>query len=147
MPITGFQLFDDWPIPYRVDPASRDATIRELRAAAGWLRRPGEPLLLVGDWDVTEREPAYNDLTYGLYDAQALVGTGAGNTWRPGRFKGLPFGLLRIDYLLSTPAIVPLQTWVDCAPRGSDHCILSGRFAVEPDANRRLTATDRSPIR
>ena len=38
---------------------------------------------MVGDFNVTEREPAYNDLSTGLVDAYHVVGTGTGTTWRP----------------------------------------------------------------
>jgi exonuclease III len=42
----------------------------------------------------------------------------------------LPFGLLRIDYLLSTPDLRPLHASADCTPRGSDHCIVRAEFEL-----------------
>jgi vancomycin resistance protein VanJ len=37
---------------------------------------------------------------------------------------------LRIDYMFSTARVTPLHLDTDCTPRGSDHCVLLGRFAV-----------------
>jgi endonuclease/exonuclease/phosphatase family metal-dependent hydrolase len=83
-----------------------------------------EPLVLVGDLNLTEREPAYRDLAVGLWDAQQAIGSGMGHTWRPfplARF-GLP--LLRIDYVLGNQKVRPLGLARDCSPRGADHCAL-----------------------
>jgi endonuclease/exonuclease/phosphatase (EEP) superfamily protein YafD len=90
----------------------------------------GEPLLLNGDFNLVDREPAYGDLVDGLIDSQRAVGLGPGNTWRPDRFKGLPFGLLRIDYLFAGNGVQPTSIGPDCTPRGSDHCILAGTMAL-----------------
>lgn len=119
----------DRPLCYA--PYQRDAQLRQIRAAVEPLLGSGEPLLLMGDFNVTEREPAYRDLTAGLQDAQAQVGRGLGLTWRPYALMGREWPVLRIDYLLSGPTVTPLQTSVDCRPRGSDHCAIFGTFAVE----------------
>lgn len=112
-------------------PSLRDAQLRQIRAAVEPLLGRGEPLLLLGDFNVTEREPAYRELTAGLRDAHALVGRGLGLTWRPYALMGREWPVLRIDYLLSGPTVTPLHTAVDCRPRGSDHCAVLGAFAVE----------------
>jgi exonuclease III len=39
--------------------------------------------------------------------------------------------LLRIDYLLASPAVTPLSMTTDCTPRGSDHCLVRGRFEIK----------------
>jgi exonuclease III len=38
--------------------------------------------------------------------------------------------LLRIDYQFSSPGVVPVSAKVDCTPRGSDHCIVTGEYVV-----------------
>jgi hypothetical protein len=38
--------------------------------------------------------------------------------------RQLSVGLLRIDYVLSTPDLVPIAFQTDCTPRGGDHCDL-----------------------
>jgi endonuclease/exonuclease/phosphatase family metal-dependent hydrolase len=91
----------------------------------------GAPFVLAGDFNVTEREPAYGDLSAGLTDTFKAVGAGFGTTWRPPFVMSQPFGLLRIDYLFAGPGVTPLSVATDCAPRNSDHCVVIGEFAVE----------------
>jgi exonuclease III len=33
--------------------------------------------------------------------------------------------VLRIDYLLASPELRPLNVSSDCTPRGSDHCLVN----------------------
>jgi len=115
------------------NPDHRDDAIRRVRAVVDRLRQIRAPLLVVGDFNVTEREPAYHELTAGLQDAQHYAGRGSGLTWRPERLKALPFPLLRIDYLLNSPELRPVRVRVDRTPRGSDHCIVYGEFALSGD--------------
>lgn len=110
------------------DPSRRDAQLANIRAFVGRALARGERLLLLGDFNVTDREPAYHDLAAGLQDAYMAVGTGAANTWAPGDVMRHGLALLRIDYLFTSPTIRPLRLAVDCTPRGSDHCILYGTF-------------------
>jgi endonuclease/exonuclease/phosphatase (EEP) superfamily protein YafD len=114
----------------RYDPSHRDLGIAHVRALVEPLLRQGESLVLMGDFNVTEREPAYRELTAGLQDAHRRAGFGSGHTWRPEWMANLPFGLLRIDYLLSTPDLRPLHASADCTPRGSDHCIVQAEFEL-----------------
>ena len=104
------------------DPAPRDAVLGRLRARVDHLLVAGEPFVMLGDFNVTEREPAHRELTRGLSDAHAAAGAGFGHTWRHQAVKWLRFGLLRIDYVFAGPHFVPLLAEVDCTPRGSDHC-------------------------
>lgn len=121
-------LFDPRFLWY--DPDHRDDGIARVRAVVEPLLRQGEALLLVGDFNVTERERAYHNLTAGLQDVYLAVGTGGGNTWRPEWISRLPLPMLRIDYMLSSPGIRPLRMWVDRTPRGSDHCAIHGEFEL-----------------
>jgi endonuclease/exonuclease/phosphatase family metal-dependent hydrolase len=112
----------------------RDAQIADLRRFVDELRaRSGDPMLLAGDMNLTEREPAYTTLAMGLRDAHQLAGSGFGGSWRPDGL-GLPFGLLRIDYLLADSGLRPVSLHTDCASHSSDHCLLVGSFALEPEA-------------
>lgn len=110
--------------------ALRDAQIKQIHAFVSTRIEQGERVLLAGDFNVTEREPAYRDLTAGLQDAYKLAGSGSGNTWRPVSLIGYSVGLLRIDYMFTGPGIAPVSFSVDCTARGSDHCIQRGRFAI-----------------
>jgi vancomycin resistance protein VanJ len=120
-------------LPLSLDTTRRDASIARIRAVIDGELATGRPVVALGDFNVTEREPAYAELSRDLHDAHLDAGLGPGFTWRPTRFQSLPFGLLRIDYLFASPPFVTLAADQDCQPRGSDHCILSATFA-RPDS-------------
>jgi vancomycin resistance protein VanJ len=116
-------------LPIGFDATERDASItvvRRLLDDAG----PAEHQLLLGDFNVTDREPAYRDLAVGLVDAHAEVGQGTGSSWRPARLKHLPLGIVRIDFVFSSPGLRPTSVSTDCTPRGSDHCLIKASLAV-----------------
>ena len=118
----------------RYNPDYRDDGIGRVRALVDRLRHEQAPLLVVGDFNVTEREPAYRELTAGLQDAHRSAGRGSGLTWRPEWLASVPLPILRIDYMLTSPELQPLQVTVDRTPRGSDHCIVYGTFELTGDA-------------
>jgi endonuclease/exonuclease/phosphatase (EEP) superfamily protein YafD len=107
----------------------RDAQISRMRAFIADRMNDAEPLLVLGDLNVTEREAAYRELAAGLQDAHRTVGMGLGHSWRPGAVR-LPVAAIRIDYMFSHGPIAPLALTTDCTWRGSDHCLLVGRFAL-----------------
>ena len=107
----------------------RDEQITAIRAFVAPFLQRGEPVLIMGDMNLTDREPAYKDLANGLQDAHMLVGTGSGHSW--GKImRNQLWSLVRIDYMLSNSPVRPLGLTTDCAFRGSDHCVLRGRFAL-----------------
>lgn len=112
------------------DPAVRDGQLGEIRALIDRFLAQGDSVLALGDFNVTDREPAYRTLSSGLHDAHRAVGLGLGHTWGPPYLvrRGLP--IIRIDYLFSSPDVAPLSTSTDCIPRGSDHCIIRGVFEM-----------------
>jgi vancomycin resistance protein VanJ len=120
----------DFRVPLGFDAAERDAAIRSVRALIDAALARNERLVVIGDFNVTDREPAYDDLSKGLLDAHREVGQGTGSTWRPDRMKFLPFGVLRIDYVFGGGGIAPTEVSEDCTPRGTDHCILRAAIAV-----------------
>jgi len=128
-PIPPRTFGDGCPLLRCYNRGPRDAQIAAFGALIRELLAGGEPLLLLGDMNVTEREEAYLDLSAGLTDAHRAVGLGFGLTWRPG-FTRLPAGLLRIDYMFSGNGLAPLALATDCTWRGSDHCLLVGDFAL-----------------
>ena len=112
------------------DPTIRDFDLRWIRGFVEPMLARGESVLMLGDYNVTDREPAYAELTAGLHDPHRDVGLGLGSTWRPGSLAGFPFALLRIDYLLSGPTVIPRSVTTDCTPSGSDHCRVLGVFQL-----------------
>jgi vancomycin resistance protein VanJ len=113
------------------DPVHRDAALEDLRERIDAALAAGERLLVAGDLNVTDREPAWREVSAGLEDLHRVVGLGTGSTWRPSDWRNLPFGLIRIDYLLAGPGVRPVAVHADCRPRGSDHCILQGIVELE----------------
>jgi endonuclease/exonuclease/phosphatase (EEP) superfamily protein YafD len=118
------------PLPFDYDVGGRDAQIRTIRSLTERLLALGDPLILAGDFNVTDREPAYADLASGLLDAHLEVGLGPGSTWRPDAIKWLPLGFLRIDMVLAGNAARPVSSGVDCTLRGSDHCVVEALIAL-----------------
>ena len=98
-----------------------------MRAAIDADLAAGQSVIVMGDLNTTEREPAYTDFTAGLNDAHLDAGIGPGLTWRPDELKSLPFGVFRIDYVLSSPDLVANRTAVDCTAL-SDHCLVAAAF-------------------
>ncbi len=81
------------PIPYAVSSEREDRTIaRLLDDTAGWTA----PLLIVGDFNTSERQPGYQQLAARWGDSWRERGRGLGMTWP--RIALTP-PLLRIDYL------------------------------------------------
>lgn len=121
------------PLPVTLDTTRRDAAIAELRAMIEADLQAGRPVIVLGDLNATEREPAYAEFSAGLRDAHLDAGFGPGMTWRPGRLAGLPFGLLRIDYVFASPDFRVSSMAVAC-PATSDHCLVTAGLLV-PDAS------------
>jgi vancomycin resistance protein VanJ len=114
------------------DPSIRDGQLTAIRASLDRPIEAGLPVILLGDFNVTEREPGYHDLTRGLFDAQSSSGIGPAPTWRPHELEWLPLALLRIDLVLTGGTAKPLGISVDCTPRGSDHCLVRGTVELLP---------------
>jgi vancomycin resistance protein VanJ len=103
------------PCPYC--PSLRDAQVAALATFAAEHQAMGESVIIAGDFNLTEREVAYRDLS-------GLADTARGNTWRPIPIRWLP-AILRLDYVLVDPGIGVVSSEVDCAVSSSDHCPLA----------------------
>ena len=113
------------------DSTLRDARLSAIRAYIEPAMLSGEAVLLVGDFNTTDREPGYWDVSRGLQDSFKRAGTGLGNTWAPHSFRDRGLALLRIDYMFAGPKLRPLQVEVDCQSKSSDHCALMGTFELQ----------------
>jgi vancomycin resistance protein VanJ len=107
--------------PTSLDTTRRDADIAVIRGQIDADLAAGREVLVMGDLNTTEREPAYHDMAAGLQDAHDVAGLGPGLTWRPESLGFLPFGLLRIDYIFVSSQYAVFAAGVECYP-GSDHC-------------------------
>jgi endonuclease/exonuclease/phosphatase family metal-dependent hydrolase len=111
-------------VPVALETGYRDFGIATIREMVDADLAAHMPVVVMGDINTTPREPAYVVLSAGLNDARS-AGSWPGLTWRPDPLKQLPFGLLRIDYVLSTA--LPLDYSVRCTPY-SDHCLVSAEL-------------------
>ena len=109
----------------------RDDGIMRVRHLVDQFLPLDTPILVVGDFNVTEREQAYRELTAGLVDVHRVAGIGNGHTWRPEWLARWRLTILRIDYMFSSPGLRPLRMVVDRTPRGSDHSLIRAVFDVE----------------
>ncbi len=114
------------------DTGDRDRAMAVVRQTIDPILATGTPLVMLGDFNIVDREVGYGELSAGLIDAQRVVGLGPGLTWRPEPLEWLPFGLLRIDYVWSANGIEPVDIGPDCTPRGSDHCLLRATLELPP---------------
>jgi endonuclease/exonuclease/phosphatase family metal-dependent hydrolase len=114
-------------LPVALETATRDSALAAIRLSVEADITAGRSVLIAGDFNTTEREPAYAEFVRGLRDAHLDSGIGPGFTWRPLSLDALPFGLVRIDYLMTTPDLQAVTTHVVCTQL-SDHCLLEAGF-------------------
>ena len=110
---------------------NRDELLSELDQFVTRAEQRGDAVLLLGDFNLTDREPAYKDIASRLQDAQRSVSSGLTGTWRPSKIDWLQAGILRIDYMFASPNVTPLRFNVDCTRGWSDHCVIQGRFELQ----------------
>ena len=110
-----------------VDLTVRDAVVSAMRARIDYDIAQGRTVVVMGDLNSTERERGYAEMAAGLRDSHLEAGTGPGLTWRP--TSVIPVGLLRIDYIFSTPDMSPTSSTVDCS-LPSDHCRVDATLTI-----------------
>jgi vancomycin resistance protein VanJ len=118
-------------VPLHWDARPRDTEIAYVKSFLDERIAAGERVVLVGDFNVTDREPANADLSRGLRDAHDAA-WGADASWGPLRLRRHGLALIRIDRILGGPGAVPTRFDTDCTFYGSDHCLLHATLAVAP---------------
>ena len=117
-------------LPLRWNARPRDAEIAYVTAFVDARVAAGERVVLMGDFNVTDREPASAELSRGLRDAHD-VAWGAGASWGPLSLRRHGLAVIRIDRILAGPGTVPTAaSSTDCTFYGSDHCLLHATIAV-----------------
>ncbi|MCS6800608.1 MAG: endonuclease/exonuclease/phosphatase family protein [Chloroflexota bacterium] len=124
--------FGTQALPVGFDGTTRDEQIAAILSLTQTLRRPDEPVLLVGDFNVTEREPAYRRITAQFGDAKRAAGFGAQNTWKSWFLMRTGWAILRIDYLFFSADFTVTAVATDCRQSGSDHCLVRAVFQLPP---------------
>lgn len=108
------------PLLLRYDEERRNTQIRELLAR---LEAETGTLLVVGDFNMSEWSPVYDDLRAVLADAYRAAAGGIGATWPGGASEELAAGLpqlVRLDYVFYRGDVQPVSAVVG-VPLGSDH--------------------------
>jgi len=114
----------DWPVDIPIAVAEREAVSRSI---AEFARASNRPLLVMGDFNTTERSAAYDILTGALRDAWREAGFGLGSTF-PGGPRSptpydlrLPWWLIRIDYVFHSDAFEATGARIGQWDGQSDH--------------------------
>lgn len=102
---------------------------QQVVAICGYLDQWGDrPVILAGDFNLTEFSDAYRCLTERLRDGYREAGWGYGHTWPDGKSDQPPFslatrlpGLARIDYVFYSRHWRAVDARVLKTPTGSDH--------------------------
>ncbi len=88
------------------------------------------PLILMGDFNTSDREAAYTQFTPTLRDVYREAGQGFGFTFPSPRAGGIVVGpFIRIDYIWASHQFVPLRATTHCQQAGSDHCAVSAEVS------------------
>lgn len=114
-------------IPTGFDNRDRDA---ELRAVLECVAALDGPVVVIGDFNLSDQQEMYRLLTNHLRDAHQEAGWGMGFTWTNYRNLGLP--MWRIDYVLHSPDLVALSAETGDFG-GSDHRPMIARLAFRKD--------------
>lgn len=133
--VTNFEI-DGQPLtvisahpPVVFGPGARFAPGREDWLRLAQLAAERRPTIVAGDLNVSDQNLAYAEVTSrGLIDAHRKVGFGLGLTYpqRSDVFAMTP--AIRIDYILMTSELLPLEAWMG-EDGGSDHLPVLARVA------------------
>jgi len=108
---------------------------REIATLLRTIERVQGPMVIAGDFNLSDREPDYDLLAARLHDSYRETNWGFGNTF-PGSMDlgGVPISLpfLRIDYIWSAGGVVPAATQVACGS-ASDHCMVVAEMQIADD--------------
>ncbi len=111
-----------------------EARERQAHLLADFATAQGQPLIIAGDFNTTDRNDSYAVLTEHLYDAWEKAGSGLGNTF-PGASKAVtpgssrpdawgisvPKWLIRIDYVFCSYDWEAIDARIGPWDGGSDH--------------------------
>jgi vancomycin resistance protein VanJ len=116
-------------LPLKWDSRPRDAEIAYVKRFVDSQVAAGQRVVVMGDFNVTDREPENTELSRGLKDAHD-ISWGSGASWGPVRLRRIGLAVIRIDRILTGPGTAPTAFGTDCTFHGSDHCILHATVAV-----------------
>jgi endonuclease/exonuclease/phosphatase (EEP) superfamily protein YafD len=126
-PRVGYFRVGRVPVPTSFE---TDQTMRALDTALEGLAERAGSLIVLGDFNVGDRQPAYRRLRGALLDAHVEAGWGPGFSFPALPLDGLPdTALVRIDYILHDRSLAASSTRTGTMP-GSDHHYVVTDLAV-----------------
>lgn len=126
---TGLRL----PLAYHAERRTN-----EVRSLVSLLDKIDGPVIVVGDFNMTERSPDHRMMSEHLRDAFRAVGTGLGNTFPsvgsfPPAFPS-PWPILRLDYVWHSEHFEPAWAYRGDAAQSDHHPIIAGLCWAVPAA-------------
>jgi endonuclease/exonuclease/phosphatase family metal-dependent hydrolase len=125
---------------YRINKRSRN--IEQLLQMIDQVRGP---LVVAGDFNLSDREADYSQFAARLHDAYRETSWGFGHTYPSSlQSAGIPIALplVRIDYIWSAGGVVPAATRVACSSE-SDHCMVIADVQVGDGSTQSLAMQSR----
>ena len=133
-----------FPIPVAFTTEGQETALRQL-AEEG--QNTQEPLIMMGDFNVNDRQPNYRLLRRSLNDAYREAGRGFGLTFpnanlRLGRFKVPP--LIRIDYVFHNDAIEATAAHTAADPASDHRAVVADLVLLRNTASEDTTSMSRT---
>lgn len=117
-PAVGYRRVGQFSLPTSFSTSEPERILRAVLERAGTIQ---EPLVVLGDFNISDRQPLYRLISRQLRDAHREGGSGFGYTFPNRPFEGLlPFPLVRIDYVFHDASWVTRASWTG-ALAASDH--------------------------
>ena len=119
----GISWHDEYPLPTGLDDAEQELEAKDILRRVTYLEGP---VLVMGDFNMSDQSSVYNLVSSALEDSYRQVGWGLGFTF-PNHLKmqGMPVPgpFIRIDYVFHSAHTSAQSARVSCEG-GSDHCYL-----------------------
>jgi endonuclease/exonuclease/phosphatase family metal-dependent hydrolase len=109
-----------------------DQRAQETAALLRVIDRSQGALIVLGDFNTSDREQGYDQLAARLHDVYRETAWGFGFTYPTSKKAGplsITFPLIRIDYVWAAGGIVPAASQVHCGSE-SDHCAVTADLQV-----------------
>jgi endonuclease/exonuclease/phosphatase (EEP) superfamily protein YafD len=106
---------------------------RQIERLLAGIENVDGPLIIMGDFNTSDREPHYAKLAAVLHDAFRETNWGLGFTFPDHKRIGpvtFTYPLVRIDYVWSKGGVLPVAAHVECNNTGADHCFLVADLRV-----------------
>ena len=126
----GILWWERLPLPRGLVEAGLEAEVAYLLPQVAVV---SEPVVVLGDFNMSDQSRAYTVMTAALQDGFRQAGIGLGRTFPNNlHWAGIriPFPLVRIDYVFHSPHLAATSAVVKCIEGQSDHCAVLANLRV-----------------